>query len=71
MEWIIAIVYLLIGAFVVSVLETAFPGDTPTASLLLGAFWPATLVLFIFIGMINLVFIAGEKVGNWLRSNGI
>lgn len=71
MEWTIVIAYLLIGTFIASVIENTFPGDGITASLLLGAFWPITLVIFVVFGMLNLVYIAGEKVGNWLRSKGI
>lgn len=71
MEWIIIIAYLLIGTFITSTIENTFPCDRLTESLLLGAFWPITLVIFVVFGVLNLVYIAGEKVCNWLRSKDI
>ena len=71
MEWIIVIAYLLIGTFIASAIENTFPCVRLTESLLLGAFWPITLIIFNVFGILNLVYIAGEKVGNWLRSKDI
>lgn len=66
MEWLIVAAYLLIGLFIVAIMDAASHNDFDSTSIFLIPVWPILLIILAVVCMLSLVYHLGEKIGNLL-----